>query len=65
MLGLSNQGSLYPMIGVDFGSQTIKAVVISGKPGRFQIDACIEVLTPKGCLVDYQMQDVERISQSV
>lgn len=65
MFGLTNQGSLFPMIGIDFGSQTIKAVVISGKPGRFQIDACIEVLTPKGSLVDYQMQDVEKISQSV
>ena len=65
MFGFTNQGSLFPMIGIDFGSQTIKAVVISGKPGRFQIDACIEVLTPKGSLVDYQMQDVEKISQSV
>ena len=65
MFGFTNQGSLFPMIGIDFGSQTIKAVVISGRPGRFQIDACIEVLTPKGSLVDYQMQDVEKISQSV
>lgn len=65
MFGFAHQGSMYPVVGIDFGSQTIKAVVISGKPGRFQIDACIEVLTPKGCLVDYQMQDVERISQSV
>lgn len=65
MFGFLNQGSLYSMVGVDFGSQTIKAVVISGKAGRFQIDACIEVQTPKGSLIDYQMQDVEKISQSV
>ena len=65
MFGFAQQGNLFPVVGIDFGSQTIKAVVISGKSGRFQIDACVEVLTPKGCLVDYQMQDVERISQSV
>ncbi len=65
MLGLRNQGSLFSMVGVDFGCQTIKAVMVSGKPGRYQIDACVEVATPKGAIVDFQLQDIEKASQAI
>ncbi|MGL4205590.1 MAG: type IV pilus assembly protein PilM [Aeromonadaceae bacterium] len=65
MLGLTNQGSLFSMVGIDFGCQTIKAVVVSGKPGRYQIDACVEVATPKGAVVDFQLQDIEKASQAI
>jgi len=65
MLGLRKQGSLFSMVGVDFGCQTIKAVMVSGKPGRYQIDACVEVATPKGAVVDFQLQDIEKASQAI
>ena len=65
MFGLFNKGSLLPLAGVDFGSQTIKAVTITGRPGKLHLESVAEVATPKGTLVDYQLQDIERVSQSL
>ncbi|WAG06955.1 PilM family type IVa pilus assembly protein TapM [Aeromonas jandaei] len=65
MFGLFNKGSLLPLVGVDFGSQTIKAVTLSGRPGKLHIDSVADIVTPKGTLVDYQLQDIERVSQSL
>lgn len=65
MFGLFSKGSLLPLVGVDFGNQTIKAVTISGRPGKLHIDAVADIVTPKGTLVDYQLQDIERVSQSL
>ena len=65
MFGLFNKGSLLPLAGIDFGSQTIKAVTITGRPGKLHLESVAEVATPKGTLVDYQLQDIERVSQSL
>lgn len=65
MFGFMSQGHLTPMIGVDFGSQTIKAVVVSGRPGKFQIDACAEVATPKGSIQDYHLHDIDKVTQAI
>ncbi|WP_219590342.1 PilM family type IVa pilus assembly protein TapM [Aeromonas salmonicida] len=65
MFGLFNKGSLLPLAGIDFGSQTIKAVTITGRPGKLHLESVAEVVTPKGTLVDYQLQDIERVSQSL
>ncbi|MFB2864172.1 PilM family type IVa pilus assembly protein TapM [Aeromonas sp. MdU4] len=65
MFGLLNKGSLLPLVGIDFGSQTIKAVALSGRPGKLHLDAVADIATPKGTLVDYQLQDIERVSQSL
>jgi len=65
MFGLMSQGHLTPMIGVDFGSQTIKAVVVSGRPGKFHIEACAEVATPKGSIQDYHLHDIEKVTQAI
>ncbi len=54
-----------PLAGIDFGSQTIKAVTLSGRPGKLHIESVAEVVTPKGTLVDYQLQDIERVSPSL
>ncbi len=60
-----NQGNLYSMIGVDFGSQTIKAVAVKGRKGNFQVESCCEVTTPKGAIMDYQIQNQEAVSKAV
>ena len=61
MAGMKNKGNLYPVLGVDFGSQSIKAVAISGKPNDVKITAVAEVPTPKGSIVDYQIHDMEKV----
>lgn len=61
MAGMKNKGTLYNLLGVDFGSQTIKAVAISGKAGSYQINGVAEVPTPKGAIVDYQIMDMEKV----
>ena len=53
-----------PMLGVDFGSSTIKAVAVSGNAESFSIDTWAEIATPKGAIRDFQLQDVDRVSQA-
>ncbi len=67
MAGMKNKGFFYPLVGVDFGSQTIKAVAISGKASNFEIVGLAEVPTPKGSIVDYQINpnDHEKVVQAV
>lgn len=62
MFGLFREGSLLPLVGVDFGTHSIKAVNVLGRAGKFTIGAAAEVMTPKGVLVDHQLQDIERVS---
>lgn len=65
MFGLFSKGSLLSLAGIDFGSQTIKAVTLSGRPGKVHLESVAEIPMPKGTLVDYQLQDIERVSQSL
>lgn len=65
MAGMKNKGFLYPLIGVDFGSQSIKAVAISGKASNFEIIGLAEVPTPKGAITDYQINDIDKVVQAV
>jgi type IV pilus assembly protein PilM len=65
MFGLLSKGSLVSLAGIDFGSQTIKAVTISGRPGKVHLGSVAEIPMPRGTLVDYQLQDIERVSQSL
>ena len=65
MFGLLSKGSLLSLAGIDFGSQTIKAVTLSGRPGKVHLESVAEIPMPKGTLVDYQLQDIERVGQSL
>ncbi|WP_043762122.1 PilM family type IVa pilus assembly protein TapM [Aeromonas taiwanensis] len=65
MFGLLSKGSLLSLAGIDFGSQTIKAVTISGRPGKVHLGSVAEIPMPRGTLVDYQLQDIERVGQSL
>lgn len=49
------------LVGIDFGTSQIKAVALKGRPGDYQIEAISAVPTPKGSLVDHQIQDVESV----
>lgn len=60
-----NHGNIYSMIGIDFGSQSIKAVAIKGRKGNFQIEQCAEIPTPKGAIMDYQIQNQEAVTKAV
>ena len=66
MFGLLSKGSLVSMAGIDFGSQTIK-----GRHHQADVPAKVhpsvsvaEIPMPRGTLVDYQLQDIERVSRS-
>jgi type IV pilus assembly protein PilM len=67
MAGMKNKGFYYPLLGVDFGSQTIKAVAISGKASNYERVGLAEVPTPKGSISDYQINpnDHEKVVQAV
>ena len=65
MLGLLKKSTTRAMLGVDFGSNAIKVVSVSGTHNDFKIDAWGETQTPSGSIRDFQLQDIERLSQSV
>ncbi len=64
MFSFLNKNKLTPMLGVDFGSNSIKAVSVSGDPDNFTIDSWAEISTPKGAIRDFQLQDPERLAQA-
>lgn len=50
------------LIGIDFGSHAIKAIAISNIRGTYQVDAVVEMLLPKGLIIDNHLQDISQIS---
>ena len=50
------------LIGIDIGSYAIKAVAISCIHGIYQVDAVVEMLLPKGLIIDNHLQDINKIS---
>ncbi len=64
MIRFLKKSTNVPMLGVDFGSSTIKAVAVSGNADDYIIDAWAEIATPKNAIRDFQLQDVDRISQA-
>ncbi len=53
------------LIGIDFGSNSIKALAISQGKGTFQIDAVAEVPIEKGLIVDNHFQDITKLTQVI
>ena len=54
-----------PLIAVDFGSSSIKAIAISGRSKHIKVEAFAELETPKGAIVDHQISDVQRLSEVI
>lgn len=50
------------LIGIDFGSSSIKAVAISNGKETFQIDAVAEIAIPKGLIVDNHFEDIAKLT---
>lgn len=61
MIALFREGSLVPMLGVDFGTHSVKGVILAGRAGKFAIEGAADGPMPKGVLVDYQLQDIEKV----
>ncbi len=61
MLSLNKRKDFQGMIGIDFGMNSIKALALTGKPGQYELEAMASVPTPKGSIVDHQLQDVDQV----
>ena len=53
------------LIGIDFGSHSIKALAISKGGGTFQIDAVAEAPIAKGLIVDNHFEDITILTQVI
>lgn len=53
------------LIGIDFGSNSIKAIAISKGRGTFQIDAVAEAPIAKGLIVDNHFEDITKLTQVI
>jgi len=53
------------LIGIDFGSNSIKAIAISRGNGTFQIDAVAEAPIAKGLIVDNHFEDITKLTQVI
>ena len=61
MLSLNRRKDFQGMIGIDFGMNCIKALALKGKPGQYELEAMASVPTPKGSIVDHQLQDMDQV----
>ncbi|MCG6200710.1 pilus assembly protein PilM [Psychromonas antarctica] len=53
------------LIGIDFGSNSIKAIAISKDKGTFQIDAVAEAGIAKGLIVENHFEDITKLTQVI
>ena len=53
------------LIGIDFGSNSIKAIAISKGKGTFQIDAVVEAPIAKGLIVDILFDNITSSSSMI
>ncbi|WP_205695289.1 MULTISPECIES: pilus assembly protein PilM [Corallincola] len=50
-----------PMVGIDIGSNSIKAVLLSKTTDGFRLDGVAQMPVPKGAVVDHEIQDIEAV----
>jgi len=50
------------LIGIDFGSNSVKAITITKGKGTFQIAAVAEIPIPKGLIVDNHFEDIAKLT---
>lgn len=53
------------MVGIDFGSNCLKAVALRGTPEHIRLEAMASVPLPKNSIVDHQLQDVEVVGEAL
>ncbi|WP_432454732.1 MULTISPECIES: type IV pilus assembly protein PilM [unclassified Agarivorans] len=64
ILGIGKKTSA-ALLGIDFGSATIKGLLLSKSAQGFKVEAVAEVVTPTGALVDNQVVSPEEITASL
>jgi len=53
------------MVGIDVGSHSVKAVLLSEQQGIYRIEAAVLEPMPKGMIKDREIQDIEAVSRVV
>ena len=53
------------MVGIDIGSHSVKAVLLSEQHGMFRMEAAVIEPMPKGLIKDREIQDIEAVSRIV
>ncbi|WP_115717182.1 pilus assembly protein PilM [Gallaecimonas mangrovi] len=53
------------MVGVDIGSHSIKAVLLAKNGNTFKVEAVAVEPTPKGAVVDHEIQDIEPVGEAL
>lgn len=61
MLSFKRRSHAHSMIGVDFGSHSIKALALTGPPDACQLAAMASVATPAGSILEHQLQDIPTV----
>jgi len=53
------------MVGIDIGSHSVKAVLLSEQHGMYRIEAAAVESMPKGMIKDREIQDIEAVSRVI
>lgn len=53
------------MVGIDIGSHSIKAVLLSKKDEHYRLEAFAVEAMPKGAMVERSIQDIESVSRVI
>ncbi|MDP5292229.1 type IV pilus assembly protein PilM [Oceanimonas sp. CHS3-5] len=65
MFSLTGKRDVQWMVGVDFGTGSLKAVVLKGQRERMQLAAMASVPTPANSIIDHQLQDIEAVGEAL
>ena len=61
MLSFNRRSHAQGMIGIDFGSHSIKALALKGSPPAYRLAAMACIATPAGGIVEHQLQDMPQV----
>jgi len=53
------------MVGIDIGSHSVKAVLLSEQHGQYRVEAALLEAMPKGMIKDREIQDIEAVSRVI
>ncbi len=54
-----------PMVGIDIGSNAIKAVLLSKTDSGYRLEGVAQLPVPKGAVVDHEIQDIEAVGSVI
>lgn len=65
MFSLTGRRDVQWMVGVDFGTGSLKAVLLKGQRERIQLAAMASVPTPAHSIIDHQLQDINAVGEAL